>query len=761
MYKYIYLACLLIFFHLRLFSQGYTVQFEMENQAQPNVEVNVDGIDTTYITDILGRVQLNAEMLPDSFRIIFTIKEELYFETELKKNPQLFNRVSVSAAQLARNKVIITGGIGSASARKTPISTQAFTIQQLNANLSSNFYEAMQTIPGLRQQINCNVCGTSNIRIHGLDGSYTLVLIDGMPVMSSLGSVYGLQGIPLQIVDRVEVVKGAASTQYGSEAMGGVINIITKNIQTAPKFASQLFWIPNRELNADLSFKFNSKEKKFQHLIGAQAWIQNGNWDINKDNFKDITDIRNLGLFYKGSIRFKTPSKKMSITARFMAENRNGGQLNWTTKWKGSDSIYGESIATRRAEVAGQFSNMRGRKSKDLLQWSYVHHFQNSYYGTLNYNGNQVVGFAQYQKNYLFRNKELALGVSYRYNYLDDNTAATEIVSTNQTKNSPFLQHLPGCFLQVQTQFAKQVTILSGVRFDYNSVHKEIITPRLNVKWESQNLQHTLRLGLGSGYRVANIFTEDHAALTGARKIIFLDELNPEKSWSANLVYDYSNNLGDAWIINMRNSVFYTYFTNKIWADYLSNTNAIIYSNLNGYAVSKGFTSEIDLDYKGILDFNASFTRQEVIQIENNKRAAVFFNEKYFITWRLSYNIKKYNITLDYTGNCTGPMRLPLLSSLDKRPEFSPVFSLQNIQITKKWKNKMELIFTVKNILNYYPNQNIIARAHDPFDKNVVFDSQGTALPTPENPQALTFDPNYTFAPMIGRRLQLGLRYRF
>ena len=109
------------------------------------------------------------------------------------------------------------------------------------------------------------------------------------------------------------------------------------------------------------------------------------------------------------------------------------------------------------------------------------------------------------------------------------------------------------------------------------------------------------------------------------------------------------------------------------------------------------------------------------------------------------------------------PMQLPLLSALDPRPPYSPVWSLQNIQISKKFNGGWEIYTGIKNLFNWTPAKHtpfLIARSHDPFDKQVQFDANGQALSTPENPYALTFDPNYVYAPNQGRRIFIGIRYQ-
>ncbi|HRF39444.1 MAG TPA: TonB-dependent receptor plug domain-containing protein, partial [Saprospiraceae bacterium] len=92
-------------------------------------------------------------------------------------------------------------------------------------------------LSGVQPVINCNVCNTGDIQINGIEGVYTQILLDGMPIVSGLGTVYGLMGIPNSLIERIEVVKGPAGTLYGSEAMAGQINIITKNSLSAPRFS--------------------------------------------------------------------------------------------------------------------------------------------------------------------------------------------------------------------------------------------------------------------------------------------------------------------------------------------------------------------------------------------------------------------------------------------------------------------------------------------------------------------------------------------
>src|SRR5690606_7025256 len=151
----------------------------------------------------------------------------------------------------------------------------------------ANIFEALQIVNGVRPQLNCNVCNTGDIHINGLEGPYTLVLIDGMPIVSGLSTVYGLSGIPNSLLERVEIVKGPASSLYGSEAVGGLINIITKSPAGAPRFSADINSTSWGETNTDFGFRANLGKSAV--LVGVNYFNYSNPIDNNDDNFTDVT----------------------------------------------------------------------------------------------------------------------------------------------------------------------------------------------------------------------------------------------------------------------------------------------------------------------------------------------------------------------------------------------------------------------------------------------------------------------------------------
>ena len=655
----------------------------------------------------------------------------------------------IKSGDNALEEVVVTGTMKEVSKMDSPVPVDIITAKFIYKNPVPSIFEGLSYVNGVRPQLNCNVCSTGDIHINGLEGPYTMVLIDGMPMVSGLSTVYGLSGIPNSLIERVEIVKGPASTLYGSEAVGGLINIITKNPSKAPIFSADAFSTSWLDYNVDLGVKFNAGEKA-SSLLGVSYFNYQNPIDNNKDGFTDLTLQNRISIFNKWSFK-RTDNRLSTIAGRYYYEDRWGGQMNWNKSFRGGDDVYGESIYTKRFELLGTYQ--LPTTEKITLQYSFSSHNQNSAYGNTIFNADQKIAFAQLLWDKEIGSHNLLFGTPFRYTFYNDNTTATRFKDGEDHPDKIFL---PGIFVQDEIKSGPHALLL-GARYDYNSRHGSIFTPRMAYKYKF-NQTDVVRLNVGRGFRIVNLFTEDHAALTGSRDVIVKEELNPEQSWNVNVNFVKKIVTGNSFI-GFDASLFYTHFTNRILPDYDTNPNEIIYDNLDGYAVSKGVSLNLDFNFPIPLKIIAGGTYMENFQQENGVRFRPVLTERYTGVWSVSYEFQRAGVSFDYTGNVYGPMRLPVLSEADPRAAVSPVWSLQNIQVTKKFDNGLEIYGGVKNLLNFTPPANSIARSHDPFDKNVKFDSNNEVIATPENPYGLTFDPSYVFAPNQGIRGFLGMRY--
>ena len=642
---------------------------------------------------------------------------------------------------------VITGTLREVSRLESPVPVEVITSGLFRKNPVPSLFEAVGMVNGVRPQLNCNVCNTGDIHINGMEGAYTLILIDGMPVVSALSSVYGLSGIPNSMVERIEVVKGPASSLYGSEAMGGIINVITKDVSKAPAFSVDFFTSSWLEYNADLAAKFSAGTAS--GLWGMNYFKYGNPKDHNGDNFTDLTLQERISVFNKWNFK-RRDNRLASLGLRYVYEDRWGGEMQWNkNRDRGSSEVYGESVFTSRIELIGVYQIPV--KEKIISQFSYNYHDQDSWYGNTPYRADQEVFFGQIYWEKEIGKQNILWGAGLRHTEYDDNTPAT--ASADGKANQPSETTLPGIFIQDEIKFNPQHTLLLGYRFDYDRYHGGIHSPRMAYKYSSFNKRHTFRGSFGTGFRVVNLFTEDHAALTGSRDVTILEELKPERSYNGNLNY-VTRITTDFLNLGVDVTGFYAYFTNKISADYDVDPDQIVYSNLNGHAVSRGISLNLNLNFDFPLKASLGVSYMDVFKVQKNQKGEELRSREWFApewsgTFVLSYSFSK-NLTADFTGNWNGPMRLPVQAN-DYRSEYSPWFCIANIQLTRKFKNGIEVYAGIKNLFDFVPSEAPLMRPFDPFDQFV--DDPVT------NPYGYTFDTTYNYASLQGIRGFLGIRY--
>jgi len=659
-------------------------------------------------------------------------------------------KISISTEKTAASldEVVITGTLKEVSLMESAVPIEVYTPHYFKKNPTPSLFQALAIVNGVRPQVNCSVCNTGDVHINGMEGPYTMITIDGMPIVGGLASVYGLNGIPNSMIQQMEVVKGPASTLFGSEAVGGLINVITKSPERAPLFSFDVMGTTWGEVNTDVSTRF--KLGKATSIIGVNYFNYSNPIDNNGDNFTDVTLQNRVSVFNKWSLK-RNKDREASIAFRYIYEDRWGGEMQWTPEFRGGDSIYGESIYTKRYEIMGKYQLPTNENM--FLSFSYSDHDQNAAYGTTPYIASQNIAFSQlHWDKKMWSTHGIMLGGAFRYTYYDDNTPATFSADTLNPFNKPDEAYLPGIFLQDDIALNEKNRVLLGIRYDYDSRHGNIFTPRANYKW-MPNDGDILRVSFGTGYRVVNLFTEDHAATIGARDVVVVEQLKPEQSYNTNIHYQKFINTKFGFI-DFNASLFYTYFTNKISPDYDKNPQQIIYENLDGYAISQGASFNLSFNFTSPLKIQLGGTFLDVYQMNRNEvgnlqREEQLLTEAVSGTFSAAYTFYKSKIKIDYSGNLYGPMKLPLVEN-DFRPEYSDWYSIQNIQITKTFAKGWEIYGGIKNLLNFTPPSYSILRANDPFDKNVN---------SPDNPNGYTFDPTYVYAANQGIRGFFGVRY--
>ncbi len=476
--------------------------------------------------------------------------------------------------------------------------------------------------PGLRVENNCQNCGFQQVRINGLDGPYSQILIDSRPIFSALAGVYGLEQIPANMIDRVEVVRGGGSALFGSNAIAGTINIITKEpLSNSLTISNNTMLIggTKTDINTTVNAALVSDDYKSGISIFGSSRQREG-WDANGDDFTEIGVIKannigfrayyktntqskltfeyhNLGEFRRGGNKLDLPAHEADITEQ-TDHNINTGGIKWeyfTPDYKHRFNVYSSAQHTGRKSYYGAGQDPNAYGSTDDLAFVA---------------GTQYIYSAD---KFLFMPADITAGAEYSYNKLIDTQLAYNR-NINQTVN------IKSAFLQNEWK-NKQLSLLVGVRFDkHNMIETPIFSPRINVRYNPKDWVN-LRASYASGFRAPQAFDEDlHiTAVGGEVQLIVLDpDLKPEHSDSYSMSADFYKQFGKVQT-NLLIEGFYTdikdiFYLNETGTDADGNT---ILTRTNGSgAVVKGLNIEAKVVPSAKMNFQGGFTIQRSLYKE-------------------------------------------------------------------------------------------------------------------------------------------------
>ena len=421
---------------------------------------------------------------------------------------------------------------------------------------------------GLRVENNCQNCGFPQVRINGLEGPYSQILINSRPVVSALSGVYGLEQIPVNMIERIEVVRGGGSALFGANAVGGTINIITKDPKNNSFQVSNTLslmggnaWEDNMGANASIV----APDNKYG-LALYQSYRNRQPYDRDGDGFSEIgkisahtfglrgyyrpTQMSRLGIEYHTTNEFRRGGNKFDLEPLFTDITEmtrhviNSGGVNYDLFWKEYAhklSIYSSVQHVDRNSYYGAQQNPDAYgKTKDL-----------TYVGGATYNGKL--------KQLVFAPATLTAGLEYQYNSLHD-------IMTGYDRDLRQDVKIASAFVQSEWQIS-QLTLLAGLRLDsHNLIDNPILSPRVNMMWKpNDNIQ--ARLTWSTGFRAPQAYDEDlHVTAVGGEGVLIqlADGLKPERSNSFSGSLDWSI-LAGHFQINLLAEAFYTSLSNVFY----------------------------------------------------------------------------------------------------------------------------------------------------------------------------------------------------
>lgn len=676
-------------------------------------------------------------------------------EIEVKNEETPHAHILLEPHAVTIDEVVVSANRNETSRKEAPTIVTVLSNKQFEKTNAQDLVQALPFQSGVRVEYNCQNCGFPQVKINGLDGPYTQILIDSRPLMSALSGVYGLEQMPVNMIERVEVVKGGGSALFGANAIAGTINIITKE-PISPSFTAstdlQLIGGTSYAQNVNVNGAILSKDKK----TGAsfyQTYRTRSAFDADSDGFTELGMLENLSfgtnIFYNIDNR-----NKLNLEYHTTNEDRRGGNKLDEQPHK-SDICEMTKHNIHSLNFNYNYVSLDGKnRLNTYASTQYIK--RNSYYGANQdpnaYGNTQDLTFlagamALHKLDKLFfASADITYGLEYNSNSLDDRIEGYNM-RTQQTAN------VIGGYLQSEWK-SRKVNLLLGARIDkHNLLSSAVVAPRVNLLYKPQeNLQ--LRTSYSSGYRAPQVYDEDlHITQVGGESLrtVLAENLRPEYSHSASLSADYYLQINDNMQLNFLLEGFYTvlddvFALRTIKHDTITHSTIQERYNASG-AIVKGVSLTAKMAYKDILVLSAAYTLQssryketeywsEDPTVEGTDKLMRSPDDYGYIS--LDYNpIKKIGINL--SGTYTGEMQVPHYAGyiekdrMETTPRFFDLnFALNyDFQLTKN--NTLQMKVGVNNIFNSFQKD---------FDKGVDRDS------------------GYIYGPTQPRTFYLGLKLK-
>ena len=618
--------------------------------------------------------------------------------------------------------VIVSATRSETTRRMSPTLVNVVGMDTYDRTNATTVAQGLSFQPGVRVENNCQNCGFQQVRINGLDGQYTQILIDSRPIFSALAGVYGIEQLPANMVDRVEVMRGGGSALFGSSAIAGTINIITRepvrNSAAISHTATSIAGSSALHNTTDINASIVSEDNKLGIAVFGQNTAKDA-WDANGDGFTELSAISGQTMGFRGYLKTGLYSK---LTAEYhhLQEFRRGG-----------DNLDLPPHEAMIAEQTDHGINTGGLKfdwfSKDqrhrLNTFASLQHIEReSYYGAgkdPNAYGKTTdltwVAGAQYiykAEKCVFMPADLTVGLEYNEDYLRDN-----MWGYNRTTDQ--IVRIVSAYAQNEWKNSQWGILLGGRLDKHNLIDGIIFSPRANIRYNpTENVN--FRASYSYGFRAPQAFDEDlHIDNVGGTvsMIRLSDDLAVEKSQSVSVSADIYHSWGN-WQANMLAEGFFTDLDDVFALRELGFENGILIKERHNESGARVFGGNLEgkVAYKNLLQVQMGVTVQKSRYKEYRSWGeGVEATRDMFRTPDLhgymtaSYNLFK-ELTLALTGTYTGSMLVEHHAGMIEKnmtvrtPDFWDM-GLKAAYTLKLYENfNLQVNAGVQNILNSFQN---------------------------------------------------------
>lgn len=657
-------------------------------------------------------------------------------------------------------EVIISSGEKSRNRRDSPVTVHTISSRSMTSVQACNLSDAFRFSPGLRTETNCQTCNYTQLRMNGLQGGYAQILVNGRPLLSALLGQYGLEQIPINLIEQVEVSRGSGSSLSGPSAIGGTVNLITRFPMKNNAEVHTFFQHTGSNTN-DINTSANASLVNKENTAGLMVYLnkRNRHWfDANADGFSELPMLALNSAGFTSFRRFGE-TQRLEVSASVIDEYRLGGQMQ-----KKSPEFL-EQAEERKHRIYMGSAEFRQNFNHNQSMWmaygsvQYINrthytgvfpdsasaiasHLSNPPYGAT-VSGASQAGLRLMHKfpDFLLGKNVITIGSEFISEHVLDHIPAYDYSVNQLTTNW-------GSYLQSEWHMGNHFTLLSGLRADkHNLLQRLVLCPRLALSYEISD--NTLfRMSYGTGFRAPQAFDSDlHTAIAGGgvSRIRLSPSLTNEfsQSFSLSLNSDYSVKNG---LIGFSLEGFYTELQRAFFLAHLGqDANGNIFEKQNGSGARvSGFSLELRGVFKNIIEGNAGFTLQQSVFDNPIEYLLGLSPTRTFLRTPNAYGfysitftpVKKWMLSLN--GVYTGGMLLAHLGGADQSTSDRMVSTRDFLELSGKisrtisckgWQT--ELYAGIRNWSNAYQSD---------FDKGKNRDS------------------NYIYGPGMPRTVYLGCK---
>jgi len=361
---------------------------------------------------------------------------------------------------------------------ETPVKIAVISREDIERKAPVNLADTLYQTTGVRVENDCQNCNFTQVRINGMEGKYTQILIDSSPVISAMTGVYGLEQIPAEMLDRIEIVKGGGSALYGGNAVAGVINILTKEPEENKTFLKLHQESISRKPFTNLGFRSSLVSRDLNTKAYLFGSYQDRNpVDLNEDEFSELGTISNTSFGVNLYNYFTGINGKLKLSLFRIFEERRGGDLFDKPPHEANTA---EWIKTNQIGFSSDWNHYVAEKLHYNLSFSFVDAKRDTYYGS--HKDPNAYGttknpllFLNSQINYQIGSHVFSFGAQYKRDEVrDEATGYNRIIEE--------VYHESGLFLQDDFQIGSLFSILTGLRLNrHSALDRMIFTPRVSI----------------------------------------------------------------------------------------------------------------------------------------------------------------------------------------------------------------------------------------------------------------------------------------